>query len=47
MRVLLVEKVSQICRRQTVIVSRGFAARAGRFRLKPKPFLAFFMAVSM
>jgi len=26
----------------TVIVSRGFAARAGRFRLKPKTFLTFF-----
>ena len=30
----------------TVIVSRGFAARAGRFRHQPKPFLTFFAAVS-
>ena len=31
----------------TAIVSRGFAARAGRFRPQPKPFLTFFMAVSL
>ena len=30
----------------TVIVSRDFAARAGRFRPQPKPFLTFFTAVS-
>ena len=31
----------------TVIVSRGFAARAGRFRHLPKPFLTFFTAISL
>ena len=30
----------------TGFVSTGYAGRAGRFRPKPKPFLAFFTAVS-